>query len=161
MRDEGYDIAQICLNGHLINSSSSDYPQFNKKYCNKCGLATITKCPDCNSEIPGHYNIPGRLSVVRYSIPSFCSRCGKPFPWTKQKLQAAHDLAQELDDISEEDRKSLNQSIDEIVKDTPSASVASMKFKRILSKTGKHVSQAFRDILVDILSEATKKVLWP
>lgn len=30
------DTAQICLNGHLINSYYQDSPHNNQKYCDKC-----------------------------------------------------------------------------------------------------------------------------
>jgi hypothetical protein len=51
MRDNWYDVAQICLNGHVINDSVKKYPQHNKKFCDKCGVATINNCPNCNTEI--------------------------------------------------------------------------------------------------------------
>ena len=56
MRDDWYDVAQICLNGHVINESVKEYPKFNKKYCDKCGASTITNCPNCHAEIQGEYH---------------------------------------------------------------------------------------------------------
>ena len=32
-----YDVALICKNGHVINSSSIEYPHNNTKYCHECG----------------------------------------------------------------------------------------------------------------------------
>ncbi|MBK7867373.1 MAG: DUF2321 domain-containing protein [Ignavibacteriales bacterium] len=48
---EGYDVAQICLNGHCTNSSFKSFPEFNQDYCDKCGEQTITLCPACKSPI--------------------------------------------------------------------------------------------------------------
>lgn len=161
MRDENwYDVAQICLNGHVINDSVKKYPQFNKKFCDKCGAATITNCPNCNAEIQGEYHMEGSLTLSPYTAPAFCPDCGKPYPWTETKIQAAHDLAQELG-ISDDEKKILTQSIDEMVKDTPKTTLAAIRFKKILSKTSKPIGAAFRDILIDIVSETAKKLLWP
>jgi len=157
-RLEGYDVAQICLNGHVANSSFTRSPQFNQDFCESCGSATITSCPECNSPIRGYYS--GRV-LGSYNAPSFCINCGQPFPWTKSKLQAAHELAQELDNISDEDRIVLQKSIDELVKDTPSTPVAATRFKKIMVKVGQTTAGMFREILVDVLSEAAKKAMFP
>ena len=53
---EGYDTAQICLNGHKITASYHKYPEFRSKYCKDCGEPTIIKCPDCDEEIKGYYS---------------------------------------------------------------------------------------------------------
>ena len=155
---EGYDVAQICQNGHVANSSFIDFPQFNQNFCEKCGASTITKCQDCNAPIRGYYR--GSMSGG-YDVPSFCINCGQPYPWTKSRLQAAHELAQEIDNISDEDRIVLQKSIDELAKDTPSTPVAVTRFKKIMVKAGQTTAGMFREILVDVLSEAAKKALFP
>ena len=88
-------------------------------------------------------------------------KCGHPFPWTKSKLQAAHELAQEIDNISDEDRAILQKSIDDLVKDTPATPVAATRFKKIMVKVGQTTAGMFREILVDVLSEAAKKAMFP
>ncbi|MCK6463163.1 MAG: DUF2321 domain-containing protein [Candidatus Pacebacteria bacterium] len=154
---EGYDVAQICQNGHVVNSGFTDYPQHNQSFCQHCGSATITKCPDCNASIRGYYR--GTMTLG-YSAPSFCINCGHPYPWTTAKLQAAHELAQEIENISDEDRIVLQKSIDELVKDSPSTPVAATRFKKIMVKVGQTTAGMFREILVDVLSEAAKKALF-
>ena len=161
MRDDSYDVAQICLNGHVINASAKEYPQFNNKFCDKCGAATITNCLNCNSEIQGEYHAEGVISISHYTAPTFCPNCGKPYPWTEARTQAAHELAQELENISDGDKEILTQSINEIVKDSPKTTLAATRFKKILSKTSIPIINAFKDILIDIVSETAKKFLWP
>ena len=161
MIDSWYDVAQICLNGHIINDSVKKYPRHNKKFCDKCGATTITNCPNCNTEIQGEYHVEGFIGISHYTAPAFCSNCGKPYPWIEDKIQAAHDLTQELENISEDEKGILAQSINEIVKDSPRTSLAATRFKKILSKTNKPIVDAFRNILVDIISETAKKLLWP
>jgi hypothetical protein len=155
---EGYDVAQICQNGHIVNGGFIDYPQHNQNFCEHCGSATITKCPDCNTTIRGYYRGSMTLS---YIVPSFCINCGQPYLWTKAKLQAAHELAQEIENISDEDRIILQKSIDELVKDSPSTPVAVTRFKKIMVKVGQTTAGMFREILVGVLSEAAKKALFP
>ncbi len=58
MSEGRYDTAQICMNGHIINSMSKSHPEHNKEFCDKCGARTITKCPHCNTPIRGHYHEP-------------------------------------------------------------------------------------------------------
>jgi len=154
-----YEVAQICLNGHVINARAGMWPHHNKDFCDKCGAATITRCPNCDTEIQGQY-IVGSWSSD-YAAAAFCPYCGKPYPWIEAKIQSAHELAVELENISDEEKKTLAMSIDEITKDTPKTTLAATRLKKILLKAGKPIADAFRDILVDVASETAKKVLWP
>jgi hypothetical protein len=94
---EGYDVAQICHNDHMANSSTQKMPEFNQKFCETCGAPTITTCPNCNEPIRGSYW--GGVIGVTYEAPRFCINCGEPFPWAKLKIEAANALAKELDSI--------------------------------------------------------------
>jgi hypothetical protein len=49
----------------------------------------------------------------------------------------------------------------QVSKDTSQAQVASKRINRLLGKIGKETASAIRDILVDIASEAAKKMLMP
>jgi len=62
MNDSWYDTAQICMNGHVINSMSKSHPEHNKKFCDKCGAPTINNCPKCNTPIRGHYHAPPEVA---------------------------------------------------------------------------------------------------
>jgi hypothetical protein len=160
MNESWYDTAQICTNGHVTNSASISSPQHNKKFCDKCGAPTITNCQNCNACIQGHYHAPD-LWLYSYKRPSFCHNCGKPYPWTEASLKAAQELSDELDSLSPEERSMLKKSLDEIVWDTPGTTVAATRFKKLIAKAGQVAANGFRDILVDVLSEATKKIIWP
>ena len=94
-------------------------------------------------------------------LPNFCPEWGKPYPWAEAKLKAARELSDELENLSSEERDLLKKSIDDIVRDTPQTPVATTRFKRLVAKAGKPAADAFRDILVDVLSEAVKKSIWP
>ena len=116
---EEYDFAQICVNGHVINDSVRSMPQFNKKFCDRCGVATITACSNCNAPILGYYYVSGFIGGGHnMEAPSFCRECGQAYPWTKTKIDAAKELAQELE-LPEEEQAVLAKSIEDIVSDTP------------------------------------------
>jgi hypothetical protein len=156
-----YDTAQVCLNGHIINSSYKAYPQHNKKFCDKCGAETITKCPNCQNDIRGYYHATGVISFADDTPPAFCPNCGQAYPWTESGLQAAKDLASELEGLTEEERQILVKSLDDLVKDSPQTTVAATRFKKIVHKVTREGASAFREILVNIVTEAARKSLWP
>jgi len=155
-----YDIAQICINGHIINDLAKEIPSHNKEFCEKCGKETITKCPSCTAEIQGRYN-NGRQFCRPLDIPpAFCPSCGKPYPWTEAKMKAFREMVDELDEISPEEREKLKFSLNDIVSETPKTEVAGLKFKKILKKLGKDSYEGVRRILVDIAGETIKKNLF-
>ena len=160
MNDNWYDTAQICTNGHLINSASLKYPEHNSEFCGKCGAPTITKCENCNAGIRGKYH-DRYINVVDFAPkpPGFCPDCGKPYPWTEAKLKAAQELADLLEDLSPEERELLKKSFDDIVRDTPQTAVAATQFKRLAAKVGKTVAEELRKLVVDIASETAKKII--
>lgn len=154
-----YDIAQICENGHVINGWSTDSPEHNEMFCNKCGKPTITKCPECNAAIRG--NVLDDFPNLHFKAPNYCINCGSPYPWIKSRLITANELVYELESINERDKAILMTSINDLVKETPSAPIAATKYKKIMEKVGTTTSSIFRDILVDVVSEVVKKSLFP
>lgn len=52
---EGYDVAQICPNGHVINQFTANCSESSTKHCANCGEATMTTCPACQASIRGGY----------------------------------------------------------------------------------------------------------
>jgi hypothetical protein len=155
-----YDVAQICTNGHVTNSATNQRPQHSQKYCEQCGEGTITKCPGCQAEIRGEYH-SSVVSDAAFPAPPFCIQCGHPFPWTKGRLDAARELAMELDGLLPEEREQLASSLDDLVRDTPRTPVAATRFKKLVSKAGAGAAGAFKDILVSVAVEAAKKTIWP
>jgi len=155
-----YHIAQICKNGHVINTSADRYPESNQDYCAKCGAPTIMRCEDCRAPIRGYYEVPGVIGFFEYERPSFCYKCGSPYPWTRSALQGARELAQTLDGLSAGEIQELQKSLEDIVRETPRAKVAETRFKRIMKKVGSDGYEAMRDILTSIVSEAVRKSLF-
>ena len=93
--------------------------------------------------------------------PSFCSGCGKPLPWTEQALAAATELAELQGYLSTADRETLKKSLDDLIRDTPQTTVATQRVKILLAKATKPTLEAFRSILINIVTETVKKHLFP
>lgn len=165
-----YDVAQVCLNGHLINSSTKMEPAHNKEFCPKCGERTIINCEKCTNQIDGvyyirHLNQFTEKSSLRTSgyfiLPLFCPKCGVPFPWTERKIEASKNLISDEANLTKEEKELFAKSIDDIVRDTPETANSSRKIKKLLSKVGKGALTDMRKIFVDIVSETAKKILFP
>ena len=157
-----YDVAQICMNGHVANSATEAFPEEDKKFCDECGEPTITACPACKDRIRGVQSFPGLGKVQRlsrYSPPAHCIGCGKPYPWTERRLTAAKELAQEMEGLTAEERDLLSRSLDDLVRDTPQTPVAATRFKKVMAKVGTGAGRLLYDMVVDIASETTKKAM--
>ncbi len=154
-----YDIGQICENGHVVNSWSTSSPENNEKFCNQCGAPRITNCQNCNAPIRG--NVLDGWPDLNYKAPKFCINCGNPYPWTQSRLTAATELVNNLTSIGESDKAILVTTINDLVKNTPSASIASTRFKTMMVKVGNTTASLLRDILVDVMSDAARKAIFP
>jgi hypothetical protein len=159
MSDGYYDVAQICENGHIVNSMAHDYPNSNQDYCDKCGAPTIMACPSCETAIRGFFHDPMGLGFS-YAAPAFCYNCGNPFPWTTTRLRAAEDLADELDDLAPNDRESLKKSLHDLVRETPKTRLAETRFKKIMRKVGRDGYDGMKALLSDIVSDVVRKTIF-
>lgn len=163
---DGFRIAEVCRNGHVSTSDAETYADRREKFCSKCGEPTMTHCPDCKLAIRGSYIRHGMsfaspaLPHDRYSPPAYCFNCGQPFPWTGAKIAGALDLLQVETDLSSSELTQFSDDLTEATKDTPKTAAASARIRKVLSKVGGSVAGAIRDITVDIVSEAAKKVIW-
>lgn len=148
-----YDIALICKNGHKINSSSVDYPEFNSKFCKKCGAEAIDKCQYCGTPIRGLYS----EGFATYQVPSYCHECGKPYPWTEEKLKALEETIDLMDELNSTEKEEFRKSAVEISTDNPRTNLAALKIKRMGAKLGKEVWSSTKEILIQIASETALK----
>lgn len=158
-----YLIAQICLNGHVITDSYNKNPEFHQNYCDKCGAETITKCPNCKTNIRGDYEVEG-VAVISSRIspaPAYCYNCGNPFPWTKSAIDAAQLLINEDENLNPLEKQQFTDSLPDLFVEspTPKTQVAIVRFKKFLGKAATYTAEGIKDIFVDVASEAIKKSL--
>jgi hypothetical protein len=112
----GYDVAQECLNGHMVNRSARRFLAHNAAYCSKCGARTIFECENCHALIRGYDHVSG---VIGFSGPdhpeAYCHACGTAYPWTLAALSAAKELTAELDELSDDERAQLAEVFSDLV----------------------------------------------
>lgn len=155
-----YDTAQICLNGHVMNSMVQEYPESNKSFCTKCGEQTITNCPNCKSKIKGRYNLPGVVDFGGYKKDAYCDDCGFPYPWTQRTQDAAKELIEFTQGLNQIEKDDFKQSINDLMVQSAKTNLAVVKFKTYAQKAGKDVSQGLKDMLFDSVSAGVKKSIW-
>jgi hypothetical protein len=152
-----------CSNGHfqglLVPNSrpvgpahylmGDDFSALKKapKFCHECGMRTMAVCSRCEHPI--------QIGMTR---PSFCGECGAPYPWTETALAAAKEYADELDELTAEDKAVMKKSFDDLTTDTPRTPVAATRFKKIMVKIGPAAGDALSKIVVNFATEAAKKL---
>lgn len=156
-----YRVAQVCPNGHVATTAADQNPELREAFCSTCGETTITNCPNCSASIRGDYYVEDVFGFGGdYEPPSFCHNCGKAFPWTERKIASAVELVEVGADLSPDELQQFRSDLTELTKDSPKTQVASLRFKKVMSKVGTSVASGVRDIVVDVLSEAAKKAIW-
>ncbi len=156
-----YRTAEVCPNGHVSTSSANISPELREKYCSKCGEETATQCKECGEYIRGYYHVDGVIGFGSpYEPPAFCHNCGKPFEWTHRKINGAVELVKEGTDLTAEELTQFETDLKELTKDSPGVQVASIRFKKYMSKAGNSIASGVKDIIVSVLSEAAKKAIW-
>lgn len=157
-----YETAQVCLNGHVITDSYNRNVERRKEFCPKCGARTIHKCPNCNNAIQGDYVVPGVVAIGLgpKKPPAYCHACGAPFPWTVESLNAARQLTLEAEELSGQ-KEQLIESLPDLVSESPRTKVAVNRWKKALETVTPQLGGMLKEILVDVVSESVKKVLFP
>ncbi len=148
---------QTCLNGHIISNfigASFGAPQ---NHCGKCGEKTIVECPSCN--VPQRGNAKDAVGVGSKTPNSYCSNCGRPYPWTERQFAATAELVNEEERLSKEDKLLLTSSLPDLASDTPNTALAATRFRRIVAKVGGAFKTAMYKFIVDFSSETAKKIV--
>jgi hypothetical protein len=151
-----YWIAQICQTGHVVSPAIDDYPGMSEKFCSICGEKTLMNCPNCQASLRGRSRYAG---APAWSRPVFCAECGKRFPWTDSAIEAALDFAREIQ--LQSDRNELADVIENLVRDTPKSVVMASRMKTLIGWGGPLAAEGFRKILIDVITESAKKMIWP
>jgi hypothetical protein len=83
------DVMQVCLNGHVITDRLASHPDEGLGCCDRCGAATISRCPTCGRDLPGALPLPGLATIGERQPPEHCPGCGAALPWSEVPA-AAH-----------------------------------------------------------------------
>jgi len=90
-------------------------------------------------------------SGANYECPSFCHRCGKPYPWMEDKLKTAKDLLFHDDNLTYEEKQELWDLL-KYVMSSPKAELAKGKSKLITIKIQK-AAEPFKDFVADVMAK--------
>ena len=151
-----YHNASICKNGHVV----SKYDANTQKYCSKCGAEVISLCPHCSLPIRGLFVSEIYIIGNRpYTRPDYCYNCGKPYPRTESALESTALLIQEEEELSEQLKTSLVESLPDIITETPKTNLAVVRVKKCLASAGKFTADAVRQFAIDFGCEFAKKSL--
>ena len=156
-----YHIAQVCTNGHLINDCFDSHPESNQSFCSKCGAKTITSCPNCGANIRGEYDYGTLVFSGTTSVDSYCYNCGVPYPWTQKILDNALELISLDTELDDDTKELIKNAIPCLLVDLPETPVAVAKYKNGLSKAGQIVKDSMHQLLVDVMSETARKIIYP
>lgn len=154
-----YSTAQVCLAGHHSTSDITNTKRM-ENFCSQCGQKTITQCPSCNADIRGYYHTPGCFSLRKYVAPAFCYNCGKPFPWTQSRLDFAKELIAEMDELTSDEQEKFNNSLPNILSETPQTPLAATRINKYLAKIAPVSKEGIKQLFFDITIEAAKKIIW-
>lgn len=144
--DARYYAAQICLRGHV--QSADGKTEFKRgEHCPQCGEACIDACPQCKAPIRGQDLYP----ASDYARPSFCYKCGRPYPWMQDRLQTAKELLHHDDKLSVEEREKLWNLLQYVISD-PKSDLVPAKKKLIEINLAK-AAAATRDFVTELLAK--------
>lgn len=143
--DSLYCDAQICLQGDVQSSDGTPFDP--KGHCPKCGSECIQECLNCHALIRGRM----KHSSANYECPSFCHRCGKPYPWMEDKLRTAKDLLFQDDKLTYEDKKEL-WGLLQYVMSNPKAELAKGKSKLLAIKI-QEAAEPIKEFVTDFLAK--------
>ncbi len=85
------DAMQVCRRGHVVTDMAHTYPERRRPTCDRCGAATLDRCPTCGTELPGAVRVPGLSPGGVRRPPLYCAACGAAFPWTEAAVPASPD----------------------------------------------------------------------
>jgi hypothetical protein len=83
------NVMQVCRRGHVITDLLSTHPERGLSHCDRCGAATLDRCPTCGHPLPGATYVPGLVTLGTLTRPERCSACGAAFPWADRPPDAA------------------------------------------------------------------------
>lgn len=164
---DAWDVALVCLGGHLVNDRVRGEPSRNLDECPACGSETISSCPGCREPVPGFHYDQGYDSAspsfprgrALAAPPRYCPACGRPFPWTERVMSAVRLVIREMAALEVHERDQLRRSIDHIIRQTPQTPQAVRRINEALSRVGGESAETLRELFLSIASAEVKEQL--
>ncbi|MBW1976255.1 MAG: DUF2321 domain-containing protein [Deltaproteobacteria bacterium] len=151
-----YDVRQVCENGHQITGVLRNNPSKSQDYCPTCGAKTLTKCVECGDNIRGYYYHAGLGGAQPTPVPSYCHKCGKPYPWTQKKISTATQIFEEFGGLDEKEKRTIAADINNIARDIPETELSARRLKAIWEKYGPLAYNLIMELATKIAAQILK-----
>ena len=147
-----YCAAQICLRGHVHSMDGSDFKQDER--CQQCSEICIDRCQSCKAPIRG-------AVVFRsdYTLPLYCYKCGRAYPWMEDRQQTAKELLDHDDKLSLEEREKLWDLLQYVMSD-PKSDLAPAK-KKLIDIKLERALPVTREFFLDFLAKVAAEMMKP
>ena len=76
-------------------------------------------------------------------------------------IEAATQLADSHEKLSDDEKREFAAKVNDIVRETPQAKASAVRIRALLGKMARGTASALRDLMVDVISETAKKIIWP
>lgn len=152
-----YQSATICLNGHVLSYTTKK----SSKYCEKCGLKTISHCESCNKEIKGEYSSDFLMPLLSdYTKPFYCEYCSNAFPWTEKILNNAVELVTLDEELTAEYKEIIKSALPDLIVETPVTPVAVAKYNKYMESSAGFIKDGMKNLLINVVSDQVRKSIW-
>jgi hypothetical protein len=157
----------VCQNGHKVARRVFSNEAEGITHCPLCGAKAIDACLDCQKSIRGG-EIPTTMNARRdasaddtsWPLDAYCYGCGKAYPWTVKRAEAATETLDELEQLTEFERGQLKGSIVDIMADTTRTEVGAIRWKKTIAKyAGTTAQGVLTKLLADLASAAAKNTV--
>jgi hypothetical protein len=154
-----YLTACICLNGHVVTDSVER--GFATPFCSACGEETVRECDKCNAPIRGDYFVEGVISLGSGYAPAkpYCHNCGGPYPWTRRKLDGISELAEAIEELTDNERALLAELMPHLIEETPRTPAAGLKIAAVIQRIKGPAKKVLGDAIISIAVDAGKRAI--
>lgn len=137
--------AFICENGHVISTESREC---SKKFCSACGKPVVSTCESCGSKIPGR-PVHEYEWGAPYIVPSYCEKCGKPYPWVTAALASTILAIRESKEFSQVEIQQIESILPDVICETPKTQLAAVRIKNAIEKGKDFAANILKQFVID------------
>jgi hypothetical protein len=145
-----YYAAQICRRGHVRSTDGTDFKA--DDHCPICGEPCIDRCPKCEAPIRGQ-----SLYATNFTLPLYCHKCGRSYPWMEDRIQTARELLYHDDKLTMDDKEKLWGLLQYVMSD-PKSDTAPAK-KRLFEIGVEKALPATREFFLDLMAKLGAEML--
>ena len=163
-RDPYYDVAQVCLGGHMVTITAWRHPSTTSPFAPRVAGRRPRSARTVRSPSKGSTRC---LTAVRCSLGSQVPSAARtsatlavpPIHGLPRLSRAPNCWLRNSTCFDQPDRHAL-ALIPDLVHEGPRTAAATERFRRLVSKAGEAVPELMKDLLVNVAAESVRKALW-